>query len=69
MSKGRRIAQWYKRGKLWIVNPPRWPKDTELSFTERGLMVAWAHNNGYVLRDITPPKGVRYGTPDPRYAR
>ena len=68
MSKGRKIAQWLKRGKLWVVHPPRWPRDTELSFTEQGLMVDWARNNGYVLRDITP-KGGRYGTPYPNYSR
>lgn len=63
MSRGRQIAQWYRRGRILVVHPPRWPKETELSFTEQGLMVDWAHNNGYVLRDITPPKGGRYELP------
>ena len=54
MSKGRQIAQWHKVGRLWVVYPPGWPKDTELSFTEQGLMIEWAHNNNDILRDVTP---------------
>ena len=56
MSKGRQIAQWFKAGRLWIVYPPGWPKQCELSFTEQSAMVDWAHDNGIVLRDMTPPR-------------
>ena len=61
MSRGRVIAQWFRRGRLWVVQPPGWPKNVELSFTDQGSMVRWAHGNGIVLRDITPTNGGRYG--------
>ena len=57
MSKGRSVAQWHKRGRIWVVYPPNWPKNTELSFTDQALMTDWAHNNGIILRDVTPREG------------
>ena len=53
MATKRKVAGWFKRDRLWVVYPPNWPKNCELSFTEQDDMVAWAHNNGIILRDIT----------------
>jgi hypothetical protein len=51
MSK-RKTAAWYKRGRLWIVRPPDWPKRCELSFTSQDMMIEWAHGCGLVLKDV-----------------
>lgn len=59
MSKGRQVARWFRRGRLWVVHPPGWPKETELSFTRQDMMVDWAHGIGYVLKDMNPPKEAR----------
>ena len=51
MSK-RTTATWYKRGRVWVVRPPGWPKNAELSFTGQKAMIQWAHDNGIVLKDV-----------------
>ena len=57
----RKVASWCKVGRLHVVQPPGWPKRTELSFTNQSDMIQWAHDNGYVLREVQPPNGGRYG--------
>ena len=52
MSK-RRTAAWYKRGRLWIVRPPDWPKRCELSFTSQDMMIEWARGCGLMLKDVS----------------
>lgn len=47
-----KTAAWYKRGKLWVVRPPDWPKHCELSFTEQEAMQEWAQNNRYMLKCV-----------------
>ena len=53
-----RFATWKKVGRLFVVRPPGWPKDCELSFTDQKDMIEWAHNNGYVLKLIQQQKEV-----------
>lgn len=44
-------AVWRKVGRLWVVHPPGWPKNTELSFTDRDDMVEWARGAKVMLKD------------------
>lgn len=44
-------AVWRKVGRLWVVHPPGWPKNTELSFTDRDDMVEWARGAHVMLKD------------------
>ena len=53
MGTKRRIAAWRKVGKLFVVSPPGWPKNTRLSFTDQETMIAWARGEGLILRDET----------------
>ena len=46
-----RFATWRKIGKLYYVRPPGWPKNVELSFTDKGDMIAWSQAAGVMLRD------------------
>ena len=51
MSK-RKTAAWFKRNRCWIVRPPDWPKNVELSFTTQELMLRWARTHGLMLKQI-----------------
>ena len=51
-----RFALWRKEGRLFIVRPPNWPKNTELSFTEKVDMIEWAQAAHVMLKDGNPPK-------------
>lgn len=47
----RKVAVWRKVGKVFYAKPPDWPKSTEYSCTEQEILIEWAHNHGYVLKD------------------
>lgn len=51
MGTQTRFAPWRKIGKLYVVRPPGWPKNTELSFTDKSDMIAWAQNARVMLRE------------------
>ena len=50
MSKVK-YAIWRKVGKVFYAKPPDWPKSAEYSCTEQEILIEWAHNHGYVLKD------------------
>lgn len=51
MGKGVRYAVWRKVGRVWVVRPPGWPRNVELSFTDMGDMLEWAANARVILKD------------------
>ncbi len=51
MATKTKFATWHKEGRLFIVRPPNWPKNCELSFTEQEAMVEWAAGAHVMLRD------------------
>lgn len=51
MGKGVRYAVWRKVGRVWVVRPPGWPRNVELSFTDMGDMLEWAANARVMLKD------------------
>ena len=51
MAAKTRYAEWRKIGRLFYVRPPGWPKNVELSFTERDDMLAWARVAHVMLRE------------------
>lgn len=53
----RRVAIWYKVGRVYTVRPPDWPRGTEYSCTEQETLIEWAHNHGYMLREYRPVNG------------
>ena len=50
MSKTR-FAVWRRMNRLYVVRPPGWPKDTELSFTDKDDMRRWAEAAHVMLKD------------------
>lgn len=46
-----KFAVWKRVGKLFVVKPPNWPKNCELSFTDQGDMMRWASAARVMLRD------------------
>lgn len=52
MGTKTRFATWLRDGKILRVFPPGWPKNTELSFTDKADMIAWAQNAHVMLREI-----------------
>lgn len=52
MATKTRFAAWRKVGKLFYVKPPGWPKNAELSFTDKDDMIQWSHNARVMLREI-----------------
>jgi hypothetical protein len=46
-----RFAVWRKVDKLFVVRPPDWPKNVELSFTDKGDMIEWAIGAHVMLKD------------------
>jgi hypothetical protein len=46
-----KFAVWFRDGKLFRVRPPRWPKNTELSFTDQTAMIEWALGARLMLKD------------------
>ena len=51
MGKGVKYAVWRKVGRVWVVRPPGWPKNVELSFTDQHDMLEWAANARVILKD------------------
>ena len=51
MGKGVRYAVWRKVGRVWVVRPPGWPRNVELSFTDMGDMLEWAANARVIQKD------------------
>ena len=51
MSKGLQFAIWQKVGRVWVVHPPGWPKNVELSFAHQEDMTEWARGAGVMLKD------------------
>ena len=56
MGNKRKVAVWRREGRLLIAKPPDWPKSAEYSCTEQEILIEWAHNHGYVLKDGNPPR-------------
>lgn len=54
MGTRARFAVWYKRDKVWVVRPPGYPKNFELSFTNQSAMIDWAQGERVMLRDGNP---------------
>lgn len=50
MSKGCKFAEWRRVGRLFVVRPPGWPKNCELSFTEKEAMIEWSHAAHVMLK-------------------
>lgn len=46
-----KFAVWRKVGRIWVVRPPDWPKNVELSFTEQADMIEWALGAHVMLKD------------------
>ena len=46
-----RFAVWRKVGRLFVVRPPGWPRNVELSFTDQADMVRWAIAARIMLKD------------------
>jgi hypothetical protein len=46
-----KFAVWFRDGRLFRVRPPGWPKNTELSFTDKQDMVEWARGARVMLKD------------------
>ena len=51
MATKARFAVWRKVGKLFVVRPPGWPKNVELSFTGQNDMIRWAQGAHVMLKD------------------
>ena len=51
MASKTRFAVWYRVGKVFVVRPPGWPKNCELSFTDKDDMLEWSRGVGVMLRD------------------
>lgn len=51
MGTKRKIAEWHMKGKLFVVRPPDWPKNTEVTFTKQGQMIAYAQAAGLILKE------------------
>ena len=66
MSTGVKFAVWRKEGRVYVVHPPGWPKNTELSFTEQEDMLEWAKGAGVMLKDGNRREGrAKTGTRHP----
>lgn len=51
-----RFAVWHRDGRVYVVRPPDWPRDCELSFTDQSDMQEWAKAAHVMLKDGNPPK-------------
>lgn len=51
MGNRMKFAVWFRDGRLFRVRPPGWPKNTELSFTDKQDMVEWARGAHVMLKD------------------
>ena len=46
-----KFAVWQRVGRLFVVRPPGWPKNAELSFTDKQDMIRWSHTANVMLKD------------------
>ena len=46
-----RFAEWHKEDGRYVVKPPGWPKNAELSFTDKADMIRWSHSANVMLKD------------------
>ena len=51
MGTKARFAVWRMVGQIFIVKPPGWPRNCELSFTDKQDMIQWAQGARVMLRD------------------
>jgi hypothetical protein len=51
-----RFAVWHRDGRVYVVRPPDWPRDCELSFTDQSDMQEWAKAAHVMLKDGNPPR-------------
>lgn len=54
-----KFATWRKDGRLYRVKPPDWPRNCEMSFTDRDDMKRWADAVHVMLKDGNPVKEPR----------
>lgn len=59
MSKVK-YAIWRKVGRIYVVRPPGWPQNVELSFTEQEDMIEWAIGEHVMLKDGNVMGGRKY---------
>lgn len=46
-----KFAVWHREGRLFVVRPPDWPRNVELSFTDQAAMIEWALGARLMLKD------------------
>ena len=56
MGKKRRTCPWYRDGTVWVVHPG-WDRRYEMTFNSQSDMIAWAHENKVVLKEVGGWKG------------
>ena len=56
MGNKRKVAVRRRVGRLLVCRLPDWPKTAEYSTTEQEILIEWAHNHNYVLKDGNKPK-------------
>lgn len=59
MGTSTKYAEWKRDGKLYRVRPPGWPRNCELSFTDREDMRRWAEAAHVMLKDGNPVRELR----------
>ena len=47
----RKVAVWRKVGRIFVVRPPGWPRNVELSFADQAAMIEWALGARLMLKD------------------
>ncbi len=57
MGTRAKFAKWFKDGKLYRVQPPDWPRQCELSFTDQEDMVEWSRGAKVMLKDGNVRRG------------
>ena len=57
MGTRAKFAKWFKDGKLYRVQPPDWPRQCELSFTDQDDMIEWSKGAKVMLKDGNVRRG------------
>lgn len=57
MGTRAKFAKWFKDGKLYRVQPPDWPRQCELSFTDQEDMIEWSKGARVMLKDGNVRRG------------
>lgn len=55
-----KFAIWRKVGRIYVVRPPGYPRNVELSFTEQEDMIEWAIGEHVMLKDGNVMGGRKY---------